>query len=410
MKIIKKFVVALVTFAIILTACVSPLSKTIDTYAATPGKIKSVKVTNISKKTINVGVGKKFSLKVKVTASGKISKTVKYKSSNSKVAYISKKGVIKGLKKGKTTITVSSKANPKKKATFVVNVVKQATKLKQDGKASTKITTKNYSYIEREDYVVYIDKGVTVSGDTAKVIDKVMATIEAETGLKFFPKRPFNKGFTDNNVDFYFDGARGLFRGINDDHKKLEILIVNDSKLMSNAAMNTIVFSCLDFNFAKEGLYPIAHELTHIIMEKNMPTPSRTLTEGYAVYEGKVVARKLSSLYPNIEWCYGGFPYEVTQANAEALYKSTFSDADDPTFCSYQYGYYLATYAHETYGKYAYKKLCIKSRPYVTNWWDTLGSKNEAEILKKLYGNNFFKDFATWYNKNKDRFDNEFSK
>ena len=89
--------------------------------AAKKGKIKSVTVTNVAGDTLVLGKGEKFSLKTKVTKTGKISKKVTYKSSKSKIVKVSKSGKLTAVKNGTAKITVKSSANKKKKA--VVNVV-----------------------------------------------------------------------------------------------------------------------------------------------------------------------------------------------------------------------------------------------------------------------------------------------
>ncbi|MCR5837761.1 MAG: Ig-like domain-containing protein [Lachnospiraceae bacterium] len=90
-------------------------------YAA-GGKVTGVKVTNAKKKKINLVEGKTFKLKVKVQTKGKVSKKVTYKSSNTKIVKVSKKGVVKALKAGNAKIKVTSKANKKKKAVIKVSV------------------------------------------------------------------------------------------------------------------------------------------------------------------------------------------------------------------------------------------------------------------------------------------------
>jgi uncharacterized protein YjdB len=64
-----------------------------ESYAA-GGKIKTIAVTNLPAKQLTLKKGKSFTLKTKVTATGKISKKVAYKSSNKKVATVNAKGKI----------------------------------------------------------------------------------------------------------------------------------------------------------------------------------------------------------------------------------------------------------------------------------------------------------------------------
>ncbi len=90
--------------------------------------IKKVAVTSPSGKTVYVAAKKKVKLSTVVTATPnkKANKKVTYKSANNKIATVNAKGVVKGVKAGKTKITVVSKKNRKKKATIKVVVVKLA--------------------------------------------------------------------------------------------------------------------------------------------------------------------------------------------------------------------------------------------------------------------------------------------
>ena len=98
--------------------------------AEAAGKVTVKKVTSVDaltgSKTIYLAKGKKATLKttVTVTPNKSANKKVTYKSSNTKVATVTSKGVIKGKKVGTAKITVTSKKNSKKKATVTVHVVK----------------------------------------------------------------------------------------------------------------------------------------------------------------------------------------------------------------------------------------------------------------------------------------------
>ncbi len=83
----------------------------------------------MNKKKVTLKVGKTFKLKVKKVNPTKASKAVTYKSNKTKIATVSKKGVIKAKKVGKAKITVVSKKNKKAKATVNV-VVKKAASVK----------------------------------------------------------------------------------------------------------------------------------------------------------------------------------------------------------------------------------------------------------------------------------------
>lgn len=80
--------------------------------------VKKVSATTEAGKTAYVAKGKKVKITTTVTVkpNKKGNKKVTYKTSNKKVATVSSKGYIKGVKAGKAKITVVSKKNKKKKA------------------------------------------------------------------------------------------------------------------------------------------------------------------------------------------------------------------------------------------------------------------------------------------------------
>ena len=67
-------------------------------------------------------IGKKQTLKATVTPKKASSKAVVWKSSNKKVATVTSKGVVKGIKKGTVKITATSKADKKVKKTITIKV------------------------------------------------------------------------------------------------------------------------------------------------------------------------------------------------------------------------------------------------------------------------------------------------
>ena len=73
-------------------------------------KVKSVK---LNKKSASVKKGKKLTLKAAINPSNATNKAVSWESSNKKIAVVSSKGVVKGVKIGKATITVTTKDGKK---------------------------------------------------------------------------------------------------------------------------------------------------------------------------------------------------------------------------------------------------------------------------------------------------------
>lgn len=105
--------------------------------------VTSIKL-NAAKKTIYNG--KSFTLKATVNPKNAAYKAVTYKSSNRKIATVTSKGVVKGIKPGKATITVTAKDGSKKSAKCTVTVKAQkATKLKISAKKTTTLKKKGAS-------------------------------------------------------------------------------------------------------------------------------------------------------------------------------------------------------------------------------------------------------------------------
>ena len=203
---------------------VTDAPKATNVQAASKKKVKTIKFKKsgyvLKKK------GKKINLSKKLVFSPKKvnTKKVTYKSSNKKVATVSKKGIVTAKKKGTVTITAISKSNKKAKATTKITVGKVVTSLSfKEGKSKTlnegasltlhpkykpaSASTKKVSYTSSDKKVATVSsKGkITVVGAgtatiTAKVKDakgktakfKVNApyvTKVAITGVKALEKR-----------------------------------------------------------------------------------------------------------------------------------------------------------------------------------------------------------------------------
>ena len=127
MSVLKRILAVVIAVAVAVSMLTIPDAEV----SAATGKVKSVAVTNLPAKQLTLKKGKSFTLKTKVSISGKkVSKAVTYKSSNKKVATVNAKGKITAKKKGKAVITVISKANKKKTVKIKVTVGTPVTKVK----------------------------------------------------------------------------------------------------------------------------------------------------------------------------------------------------------------------------------------------------------------------------------------
>ena len=124
MKKMKRLVAAMIALIVVATA--AGYSVPAEAAAKAPKKIT---LTTTAK---TVDIKGKVTVSVKSVKPSDASKSVKFKSSNKKIATVSSKGVVTGKKAGKVTITVTSKKNKKVKKSIKLTV-KQ---LKQIGRAS----------------------------------------------------------------------------------------------------------------------------------------------------------------------------------------------------------------------------------------------------------------------------------
>ena len=100
-------------------------SKTIHA-ATTGGKVGNSKSVKVNKKSFKIGIGKGVTLKATAVAARKKLKVKKHRaiafeSSNKNIATVNKKGVIKGIRKGKCYIYAYAQNGVMAKVKVVVN-------------------------------------------------------------------------------------------------------------------------------------------------------------------------------------------------------------------------------------------------------------------------------------------------
>lgn len=111
---------ALAVMAAVAVTVTSTGVASVDAQAATVKPKKLTVTSSVSSKVIDVKGTTKIS--VKSVSPKNASRSVTYKSSNTKIASVSSKGTVKGKKTGSVTITATSKANKKVKASVKLKV------------------------------------------------------------------------------------------------------------------------------------------------------------------------------------------------------------------------------------------------------------------------------------------------
>ena len=139
----KRYLVLFLVFSLVITTCIANSSVPVS-----QAKKKKQTITILNKKkkgVLTIRAGKKVQLKVKVNGKKvprkKMKKNLKFKSSNTKVLLVSKKGQLFAKKAGNTTVTVTQKGKKKKTQLKVKvlpkNTSQNRTKL-QIGRASSR--------------------------------------------------------------------------------------------------------------------------------------------------------------------------------------------------------------------------------------------------------------------------------
>ena len=195
-RLTKAFIGALSFAAALSTAVVFNASDA----QAKKASVKKVTASAPSVKNLFVAKVKKFKITttVKVKPNKKANKKVTYKSANKKIATVSAKGVVKGVKAGKTKITITSKKNKKKKTVLKVCVKKAAVK-------KVSINSKNF---------------VLSAGGTKKLTAKVT------------PKKNVYKKvvWTSSNKKVAAVTSKGVVKGLREGSAKITASAVDGSK------------------------------------------------------------------------------------------------------------------------------------------------------------------------------------
>lgn len=137
-------------------------------------KTNNIMVSAPSGKIVRVAKGKKVKLKIVVKKLK--DKKVTFKSNNPKIAKVSASGTVKGIKSGKTKITVAAKSNPKIKTVIKVVVYKKAVK-------KISLNKNNVSLKKGEEFLL------TASVKPAKKASKVLKYTSSDKSIATVTKK-----------------------------------------------------------------------------------------------------------------------------------------------------------------------------------------------------------------------------
>lgn len=143
-------------------------------------------VTSVSlTKKATVYTGKKLTLKAKVNPSNASNKGVSWKTSNAKVAKVSSKGIVRGVKAGTAKITATAKDGSKKSATCTVTVRQSVSKVTLS-KNTVKLAKKGDSYKVKVTVAPKnaYNKSVAVKSANKKLVKVSASTVKSNKTVK----------------------------------------------------------------------------------------------------------------------------------------------------------------------------------------------------------------------------------
>lgn len=273
------------------------------------------------------------------------------------------------------------------------------------GNEGESYTSSGYEYIESKNSVIFLDKDVTVPANICDIVDSMVEFEQELTGLKIYGKGDGFPYFAPY-VEYSYIGC-APFEEYNSPSSKVKVYFIKDNAgYVSNAQAGCVVITLSD-DFESNLYYEVAHELTHVLFSANLGEFSITLTEGLAVYTAHAYEESVGKRRKDFSYS-GDYIHnldKITPDNAENIYtKVTDGDRGPSGDNHYAYGHLLVTYMMETYGPDCMQKLVktIENRyGNIDSYFPT--TEDQISIYKETFGDDFFKDFGTWYKKNHTR-------
>jgi len=303
--------------------------------------------------TIELGVKEKYALDASSIGSGR---KVTFKSSNKKVATVTSKGVIKGVKKGSATITC--RVNSKKVATFKVKVVAAPKKVTLDKSSITlgvrerfRVTPSiadgthaSFTWSSKDKKIATVSKNGEIVGKKA---GQTKITVETQTGVKAtvkvtIKKAPGSISLSKTSASLKLKGTLQLkatlpdntYSAITWSSSKSSVATVSDTGKVTAVGVGTATITAGTFN---------GHTATCKVTVKKIgdgETKYRALLIGEVVFEtdydalrnaGDLLAMK--KMLKSVKGPTGGTYSITTKKNLTAsqvlrAISNTFADAD----------------------------------------------------------------------------------
>lgn len=294
-----------------------------------------------------------------------------------------------------TKQTADSTPNDTKSDTVASSPASTAPLLEFNGNADEIVTADKDSYYLGGKYVLYVEAGAKLPGNTPENLDRIMSELEELYKLSFkktsyIEKEPW--------LNEYFGNT---FNGINTDLDKINILIVRDNGdgAIQWSDKNTLMLFDDDFYFDNGTFDTVYHELAHILRLRQGPNLGQTFEEGIALYAQDRLARTENFpawsmiQYVSIDGYEPRYDRSQILENPEEEFRRVTLEERSADQVHYHYGFRFITFLEEAYGPEIIDKICEISRKYDFSYDDV---DMIIRVIKEAAGDDVFEKFAEW--------------
>ncbi len=288
-------------------------------------------------------------------------------------------------------------------------------KLTLSGNASDTYEITQDCYVEGEDVVIYLQKGITAKGDMLKITEKVMSDLSKSTGLSFDKNYESDK-YGDVREDYF---GKGYFANVNKNEEKVNVVVCADGSVYPYASGNAAVVEVCDYDYEDTLYQTLYHELSHVLQFRNGVDLGSVMDEGFAVYTTYKCMTEMG--IPNWDAVQYFTPVEDLASDRIAGGEDAFVFwiNEGVKEENYHYGFRFLTFLTENYGDDIYIKImkeaekrdfsCFIYLEEGTEEYNRFLGNNELlkEVIKSQTSENVFAEFAAWDAANWSRICNE---
>ncbi len=270
--------------------------------------------------------------------------------------------------------------------------------LKLSGNPEDEYVTTKPEYVETEKFIIFLDEGIKIYGNTPELIAYVMELTETESGLTLDNDYGYESWGT-SGPQSYYEGDN--FEGVDPNCEKFHIYVVPDEKSVPCSMPSAVVLNNIDLELAAGEGWTLVHEYTHSLHASNGVNLGRIMEEGFATYVcGKVTSKEADIPFNfNANLNYSSYYREITRETAEEVFKEEFEDGWE----NYLYGYRFVTFLYEEYGEDVFRDILKDATLNPPEGVDHFENKDAIPYIKKNTSDDVFIKFADWLEENKER-------